>query len=94
MGISGPLTSRPWDVSALGGQLADGAVMTGERPHLPPDSLAHAVAPEAIAELIVYLVSDAAGRSASRSCPPTEPAPLHTWTGLPRTAPRSRAPPG
>jgi NAD(P)-dependent dehydrogenase (short-subunit alcohol dehydrogenase family) len=30
------------------------------RPHLPPDLLAHAVSPEAIADIIVYLVSDAA----------------------------------
>ena len=30
------------------------------RPYLPPDLLARAVAPEAVADLIVYLVSDAA----------------------------------
>ena len=30
------------------------------RPHLTPDLLAHAVTPEAVADLIVYLVSDAA----------------------------------
>src|SRR5882724_7972351 len=30
------------------------------RPYLPPELLAHAVAPEAIADLIAYLVSDAA----------------------------------
>ena len=30
------------------------------RPHLAPDLLAHAVTPEAVADLIVYLVSDAA----------------------------------
>jgi NAD(P)-dependent dehydrogenase (short-subunit alcohol dehydrogenase family) len=30
------------------------------RPFLPPDVLAHAVAPEAIADIIAYLVSDAA----------------------------------
>jgi NAD(P)-dependent dehydrogenase (short-subunit alcohol dehydrogenase family) len=30
------------------------------RPYLPPDLLAHAVSPEAIADIIVYLVSDAA----------------------------------
>ena len=29
------------------------------RPYLPPDLLAHAVAPGAIADIIVYLVSDA-----------------------------------
>jgi len=30
------------------------------RPYLSPDALAHAVAPEAVADIIVYLVSDAA----------------------------------
>ena len=30
------------------------------RPYLPPDLLARAVAPEAVADIIVYLVSDAA----------------------------------
>ena len=30
------------------------------RPYLTPDALAHAVAPEAVADIIVYLVSDAA----------------------------------
>jgi NAD(P)-dependent dehydrogenase (short-subunit alcohol dehydrogenase family) len=30
------------------------------RPYLSPDVLAHAVAPEAIADIIVYLASDAA----------------------------------
>jgi hypothetical protein len=30
------------------------------RPCLPPDLLAHAVSPEAIADIIIYLVSDAA----------------------------------
>ena len=29
------------------------------RPYLPPDLLAHAVSPEAIVDIIVYLVSDA-----------------------------------
>jgi NAD(P)-dependent dehydrogenase (short-subunit alcohol dehydrogenase family) len=30
------------------------------RPCLPPDLLAHAVSPEAVADIIAYLVSDAA----------------------------------
>jgi NAD(P)-dependent dehydrogenase (short-subunit alcohol dehydrogenase family) len=44
-------------VNAVAPQLLDTAKT---RPYLPPDLLAHAVAPEAVADLIVYLVSDAA----------------------------------
>ena len=44
-------------VNAVAPQLIDTAK---NRPYLPPDVLAHAVSPEAIAEVIAYLVSDAA----------------------------------
>jgi NAD(P)-dependent dehydrogenase (short-subunit alcohol dehydrogenase family) len=44
-------------VNAVAPQLLDTAK---NRPYLPPDLLAHAVSPEAIADIIVYLVSDAA----------------------------------
>jgi NAD(P)-dependent dehydrogenase (short-subunit alcohol dehydrogenase family) len=44
-------------VNAVAPQIIDTAK---NRPYLPPDVLAHAVSPEAIAEVIVYLVSDAA----------------------------------
>jgi NAD(P)-dependent dehydrogenase (short-subunit alcohol dehydrogenase family) len=44
-------------VNAVAPQVIDTAK---NRPYLPPDVLAHAVSPEAIAEVIVYLVSDAA----------------------------------
>jgi NAD(P)-dependent dehydrogenase (short-subunit alcohol dehydrogenase family) len=44
-------------VNAVAPQLIDTAKT---RPYLPPDLLAHAVSPEAIADIIVYLVSDAA----------------------------------
>jgi NAD(P)-dependent dehydrogenase (short-subunit alcohol dehydrogenase family) len=44
-------------VNAVAPQLIDTAKT---RPYLSPDLLAHAVSPEAIAEVIVYLVSDAA----------------------------------
>jgi NAD(P)-dependent dehydrogenase (short-subunit alcohol dehydrogenase family) len=44
-------------VNAVAPQIIDTA---NTRPYLPPDVLAHAVSPEAIADIIVYLVSDAA----------------------------------
>jgi NAD(P)-dependent dehydrogenase (short-subunit alcohol dehydrogenase family) len=44
-------------VNAVAPQILDTAK---NRPYLPPDLLAHAVSPEAIADIIVYLVSDAA----------------------------------
>jgi NAD(P)-dependent dehydrogenase (short-subunit alcohol dehydrogenase family) len=44
-------------VNAVAPQLLD---TSKTRPYLTPDLLAHAVAPEAVADLIVYLVSDAA----------------------------------
>ncbi len=44
-------------VNAVAPQLLDTAKT---RPYLPPDVLAHAIAPEAVADIIVYLVSDAA----------------------------------
>jgi NAD(P)-dependent dehydrogenase (short-subunit alcohol dehydrogenase family) len=44
-------------VNAVAPQLLDTAKT---RPYLPPELLAHAVSPEAIADIIVYLVSDAA----------------------------------
>ena len=44
-------------VNAVAPQLLDTAK---NRPYLPPDLLAHAVAPDAVADIIVYLVSDAA----------------------------------
>ena len=44
-------------VNAVAPQIIDTAK---NRPYLPPDVLAHAVSPEAIADIIVYLVSDAA----------------------------------
>jgi len=44
-------------VNAVAPQLIDTAK---NRPYLPPELLAHAVSPEAIADIIVYLVSDAA----------------------------------
>jgi NAD(P)-dependent dehydrogenase (short-subunit alcohol dehydrogenase family) len=44
-------------VNAVAPQLIDTAK---NRPYLPPDLLAHAVSPEAIADIIVYLVGDAA----------------------------------
>jgi NAD(P)-dependent dehydrogenase (short-subunit alcohol dehydrogenase family) len=44
-------------VNAVAPQLID---TPKTRPYLPPEGLAHAVSPEAIAETIVYLVSDAA----------------------------------
>lgn len=44
-------------VNAVAPALIDNAK---NRPYLPPDLLAHAVAPGAIADIIVYLVSDAA----------------------------------
>ena len=44
-------------VNAVAPQLLDTAK---NRPYLTPDLLAHAVAPEAVAEIIAYLVSDAA----------------------------------
>jgi NAD(P)-dependent dehydrogenase (short-subunit alcohol dehydrogenase family) len=44
-------------VNAVAPQLIDTAKT---RPYLPPGVLAHAVSPEAIADIIVYLVSDAA----------------------------------
>jgi NAD(P)-dependent dehydrogenase (short-subunit alcohol dehydrogenase family) len=43
-------------VNAVAPQLLDTAK---NRPYLTPELLAHAVAPEAVADLIVYLVSDA-----------------------------------
>ena len=43
-------------VNAVAPQLIDTAKT---RPYLTPDLLAHAVAPEAVADIIVYLVSDA-----------------------------------
>jgi NAD(P)-dependent dehydrogenase (short-subunit alcohol dehydrogenase family) len=45
-------------VNAVAPQLIDTAK---NRPYLTPDVLAHAVTPEAIADVIVYLVSEAAG---------------------------------
>ena len=44
-------------VNAVAPQIIDTAK---NRPYLPPDLLAHAVSPEAIAAIIVFLVSDAA----------------------------------
>ena len=44
-------------VNAVAPQLLDTAK---NRPYLTPDLLAHAVAPEAVADIIAYLVSDAA----------------------------------
>jgi NAD(P)-dependent dehydrogenase (short-subunit alcohol dehydrogenase family) len=44
-------------VNAVAPQLLDTAK---NRPNLTPDLLAHAVAPQAVADIIVYLVSDAA----------------------------------
>ena len=44
-------------VNAVAPQIIDTAKT---RPYLPPDLLAHAVSPEAIADIIGYLVSDAA----------------------------------
>ena len=44
-------------VNAVAPQLLDTAKT---RPYLPPDVLAHAVAPEAVADIIAYLVSAAA----------------------------------
>ena len=44
-------------VNAVAPQIIDTAK---NRPYLPPDLLAHAVSPEAIADIIGYLVSDAA----------------------------------
>jgi NAD(P)-dependent dehydrogenase (short-subunit alcohol dehydrogenase family) len=44
-------------VNAVAPQLID---TPKTRPYLPPDLLAHAVSPEAVADIIVYLVSDAA----------------------------------
>jgi len=44
-------------VNAVASQLLDTA---RNRPYLTPDLLAHATAPEAVADIIVYLVSDAA----------------------------------
>ena len=44
-------------VNAVAPQLLDTA---RNRPYLTPDLLAHAAAPEAVADIIVYLVSDAA----------------------------------
>jgi NAD(P)-dependent dehydrogenase (short-subunit alcohol dehydrogenase family) len=44
-------------VNAVAPQIIDTAK---NRPYLPPDLLAHAVSPEAIADIIVYLVGDAA----------------------------------
>jgi NAD(P)-dependent dehydrogenase (short-subunit alcohol dehydrogenase family) len=44
-------------VNAVAPQIIDTAKT---RPYLPPDLLAHAVSPEAIADIIAYLVSDAA----------------------------------
>jgi NAD(P)-dependent dehydrogenase (short-subunit alcohol dehydrogenase family) len=44
-------------VNAVAPEIIDTAK---NRPYLPPDVLAHAVSPEAIADLIAYLVSDAA----------------------------------
>ena len=44
-------------VNAVAPQIIDTAKT---RPYLPPDLLAHAVSPEAIADIIVYLASDAA----------------------------------
>jgi NAD(P)-dependent dehydrogenase (short-subunit alcohol dehydrogenase family) len=43
-------------VNAVAPQIIDTAK---NRPYLPPDVLAHAVSPEAIADIIVYLASDA-----------------------------------
>ena len=58
-------------MNAVAPQLLDTAK---NRPYLTPDLLAHAVEPESVADIIVYLVSDAASRrSAERSCPPTAP---------------------
>jgi NAD(P)-dependent dehydrogenase (short-subunit alcohol dehydrogenase family) len=44
-------------VNAIAPDLLDTAA---NRPYLTPELLAHAVAPSAIADLIVYLLSDAA----------------------------------
>ena len=44
-------------VNAVAPQILDTAK---NRPYLTPDLLAHAVAPEAVADIIAYLVSDAA----------------------------------
>jgi NAD(P)-dependent dehydrogenase (short-subunit alcohol dehydrogenase family) len=44
-------------VNAVAPQLLDTAKT---RPYLPPDLLAHAVSPQAVADIIAYLVSDAA----------------------------------
>ena len=57
-------------VNAVAPALIDNA---RNRLYLPPDLLAHAVAPGAIADIIVHLVSDAAAPVGVRSCPPTEP---------------------
>jgi hypothetical protein len=44
-------------VNAVAPQLLDTAK---NRPYLTPDLLAHAVSPEAVADIIVYLVSETA----------------------------------
>jgi NAD(P)-dependent dehydrogenase (short-subunit alcohol dehydrogenase family) len=46
-------------VNAVAPQVLDTAK---NRPCLPPDLMAHAVSPEAVADIIAYLVSDAAAR--------------------------------
>src|SRR5437667_6596657 len=57
-------------VNAVAPQLLDTAK---NRPYLTPAPLAHAVAPQAVADIIVYLVSDAAAPVRAAGVPPSPP---------------------
>src|SRR3954451_7955418 len=76
-------------VNAVAPQIIDTAK---NRPYLTAELLAHAVSPEAIADLIVYLVKDTAAPFSGAVLPPTAPKSSLPVARLERTSSMSSTP--